>query len=464
MIRFLSISGLLLIGGSTRNNVVTGLRDDRKQYKRGLMQDKNNFKQEKDTNKNNNMGKAEYFPSSVPSDLPSLFPTESPLPSPSPTSIPTSSPKPSSSADTLSPTIHPPTSTPSVSPSKQPTAAPSEQPTAIPTALPSVRPTALPTFAPTKTPTSTPTLRPSLSQQPSIFDVRGYVPISFSLFNKYSDDTTVSKVLILDAIVNILCADTEFAFYDRDDLICPSQDVAISELGKYSQLRVDQTAVTFEFQAYSNIRFSKWMLLFPVTQIGELFQMEPEDALRLVQVEAQASITRKIQDGTMDSMLNETFAVVGLEKATWSLDTNQNSINPILSLEESPRWIPLELRKMPPLRIIGIVMFLLTSFVAWMIVHYATKSRMQREWDAEFKDRGKGGLVTEEGVDYMLDMGRHESHRLKTTPSAPDMDMEDTLKLPLPGYMNVELFGGDVHSYEEQQRPGSQFTSSQIST
>eukprot|EP00548_Thalassiothrix_antarctica_P000745 CAMPEP_0194144164 /NCGR_PEP_ID=MMETSP0152-20130528/13236_1 /TAXON_ID=1049557 /ORGANISM="Thalassiothrix antarctica, Strain L6-D1" /LENGTH=311 /DNA_ID=CAMNT_0038843891 /DNA_START=536 /DNA_END=1471 /DNA_ORIENTATION=+ len=309
---------------------------------------------------------------------------------------------------------------------------------------------------------------PTQSQQPSLSNIQGYVPISFSMMLQgNSSSMDEAKILsekfspILDTIVSFLCEGTEFAFYDGEELICPSPDVF--DLEKNSLLRIDKTTVTLPVQSYSSFSFRKWTINFPITQIGEFYQMEPEDALSFVQLEAQSTITNKIRDGSMDHQLDEKFSVVGLEVVTWNMDnTHNNNIISSITALEYPYFLPIEVESLSPLRIVGLIMFGITTLLTFMVIHFANKRRIAREWDNEFQERGKGGLVTEEGVDYILAAGRPQV--------APVAEQEDNIKLPLPGYMmNVELFGNEELSCEGQpqiQSPidGSQLTASQIST
>jgi len=434
---------------------VEGIRDDRKKegyVKRGL-QGQKNWKQNDKYNKN--MGKNYNIPSAVPSNAPSMNPTDSPAPSPSPSSTPTLSSKPSETEDTLSPTSSPPT--------------------IEPTASPTTSPTMQPTTVPTRSPTRKPSFSPSISQRPSISNVLGYITVSFSLYNE--EGNTLNKVELVqsrssdirDNIILTLCHSAKFLLFDQNEMVCPSQDKIENIFGKFSKLRVDQTRVTVEIQTKENNSYSVWQLSFPVVQIGEIYQMEQEDALRLVEVEAQASITAKIEDGSMDSELQGKFSAVGSEEEKWNLTiSNLTSINSSTSNLRPIVWTPVELEPFDPLRVLGMGMFVVTAVIAWFIMHMSHKRRMEREWDADFKERGKGGLVTEEGVDYMLAAGRKQSQQHLST---SDRDNEETNKLPLPGYMNVELFGvqgANEYSSNEQRLQqkygnGSQFSSSHIS-
>lgn len=204
-----------------------------------------------------------------------------------------------------------------------------------------------------------------------------------------------------------------------------------------SILRPDQTITAVQDRTIRGVEYTEWTIEYPVLQIGNTYEAmanENGDAESLAMMEsvAQLALKARIEDGGFDERLETGEAsIVGLELDTWLADKGY--------------YEPLNPAPLHGLRIAGIALLIVSFVVTLFITNLANKRRIEKEWDAEFKERGKGGLVTEEGLDYMLEAGRHQSAdmtsqgMLEPEDGGPGLDTvfsdDDDTKLPLPGYM-----------------------------
>ena len=90
---------------------------------------------------------------------------------------------------------------------------------------------------------------------------------------------------------------------------------------------------------------------------------------------------------------------------------------------------------MNALRVAGIVIFVSMFVLSTVLVRLARRRKKEREWDDHFKELANGGLVTEEGLNYILDIGRgsqsmHATNNLEE-PENPDDDLRN---IPLPAF------------------------------
>lgn len=287
----------------------------------------------------------------------------------------------------------------------------------------------------------------------------GFLNVTFSLL---ADGLTSASVLVereadlvtnvTDALLFFLCQDTDFAFLNgANEQTCPAtrrglRKLEDNEYAGESILRPDQKQGVLQDRSQGGFNYTVWMLEYPVMQIGDNYMDTSEDnALQTMQSVAQVALNVRINNGDFDERLGNGVqtAVVGTEVAAWTE-------------ELEGYYDPLDPAPLHALRVAGIILFLFSTAVTCFISHLAKQRRIEREWDAEYKERGKGGLVTEEGLDYMLEASRKQSRtqnenaestnradkKKDTTEGIETIlsDDEDS-KLPLPGYMNVELRG-----------------------
>jgi hypothetical protein len=248
-----------------------------------------------------------------------------------------------------------------------------------------------------------------------------------------------------------LCADTDIVLLnDKNEFACKNRRRRRTQGDTpLSSVLADNASITVGDRSVQGVNYTEWRLSYRVLSIGTSVQIMAEDngesPLETLQSVAQLAVVVRINDGDMDERLGDghQVSVVGEEEATW--------------LEETEEYYfePLDPKPLHSLRIAGIVMLFMTSVVTWFTLHLAKKRRMEREWDAEFQQRGKGGLVTEEGVDYILAVGRRRSQQMQGTQPRENNILsisaeaegilsdgdEDERTLPLPGYMSVDANG-----------------------
>jgi len=260
-------------------------------------------------------------------------------------------------------------------------------------------------------------------------------------------DVLIGKVPLLlqalkVAISYILCMETDFQLVDDTmEDICnnrtrrqESGSVLRNDLLNFSVKDIDTPA----------LNYTLWTIQYPVMSVGQVYietaminsgsrplvedELLTESVLVMERV-GQLALMVGISSGQMDSMLpNGTLtSVVKMEEETFLTDTQVEStqaLNP---------------PAMNALRVAGIVIFVSMFVLSTVLVRLARRRKKEREWDDHFKELANGGLVTEEGLNYILDIGRgsqlmHATNNLEE-PENPDDDLRN---IPLPEvYMNV---------------------------
>jgi len=93
------------------------------------------------------------------------------------------------------------------------------------------------------------------------------------------------------------------------------------------------------------------------------------------------------------------IAAVGNERASFQ----QFFSNKLMTPEELKR----DLSPMHGIRVVGIIMLASVILTFIVIIKSAQRRHVRKEWDAMNMDKGKGGLGTQEGLDFMLETGRN---------------------------------------------------------
>ena len=98
------------------------------------------------------------------------------------------------------------------------------------------------------------------------------------------------------------------------------------------------------------------------------------------------------------------------------------------------------------LRVTGMALLLVTIFLSFVLVKISSRRKEERELDIAEAKMERGGLVTEEGLDLMLDIGRRESYKvglsastgkvLKSSRSCAQGDSDDSNLRYLPSTLN----------------------------
>lgn len=260
-------------------------------------------------------------------------------------------------------------------------------------------------------------------------------------------DVLIGKVPLLlqalkVAISYILCMETDFQLVDDTmEDICnnrtrrqESGSVLRNDLLNFSVKDIDTPA----------LNYTLWTIQYPVMSVGQVYietaminsgsrplvedELLTESVLVMERV-GQLALMVGISSGQMDSMLpNGTLtSVVTMEEETFLTDTQVEStqaLNP---------------PAMNALRVAGIVIFVSMFVLSTVLVRLARRRKKEREWDDHFKELANGGLVTEEGLNYILDIGRgSQSMHVTNNLEEPENPDDDLRNIPLPEvYMNV---------------------------
>ena len=260
-------------------------------------------------------------------------------------------------------------------------------------------------------------------------------------------DVLIGKVPLLlqalkVAISYILCMETDFQLVDDTmEDICnnrtrrqESGSVLRNDLLNFSVKDIDTPA----------LNYTLWTIQYPVMSVGQVYietaminsgsrplvedELLTESVLVMERV-GQLALMVGISSGQMDSMLpNGTLtSVVTMESETFLTDTQVEStqaLNP---------------PAMNALRVAGIVIFVSMFVLSTVLVRLARRRKKEREWDDHFKELANGGLVTEEGLNYILDIGRgSQSMHVTNNLEEPENPDDDLRNIPLPEvYMNV---------------------------
>jgi hypothetical protein len=275
--------------------------------------------------------------------------------------------------------------------------------------------------------------------------------LQFSLYSPHINiravDVLIGKVPLLlqalkVAIAYILCIETDFQLVDDTmEDICnnrtrrqESGSVLRNDLLNFSVKDIDTPA----------LNYTLWTIQYPVMSVGQVYietaminsgsrplvedELLTESVLVMERV-GQLALMVGISSGQMDSMLpNGTLtSVVKMEEETFLTDTQVEStqaLNP---------------PAMNALRVAGIVIFVSMFVLSTVLVRLARRRKKEREWDDHFKELANGGLVTEEGLNYILDIGRgSQSMHVTNNLEEPENPDDDLRNIPLPEvYMNV---------------------------
>jgi hypothetical protein len=381
--------------------------------------------------------------------------------SPSPTDVPLalSTPAPSAAATvgillpaTLTPTAPSPTPFPTFPP---PTLFPTNpQITLAPTFPP---PTLFPTNPPT---TFDPTFRPTtplVTSSPSLA-VKGYMQLQLSLFSPgvYALDIILGKNAPLvkalkTGVADILCTETDFNLVDASgQSVCTKRPVAPSSTST-SILRDDLVEMTVQDEQLPLLNFTAWTIQYPVVSVGQVYVdtaiangVTPEDGgndngtnlqdagIRMMERVGQLALLVELSSTDFDARLPEGVLASAVNQ---EVPTFLGQVGYTEQLDPAP---------LHGLRLAGLIMLAITSVATSLFVNLARSRKKEREWDERFKELASGGLVTEEGLDYLLDAGRssqhQQQHQQELADRAEEMDSDDdNTNIPLPGaYMNVE--------------------------
>ena len=266
---------------------------------------------------------------------------------------------------------------------------------------------------------------------------------------------------IQDSITHIVCVDTDLdVWINRDgDSLCynGTQRRELQQNNKQGALRDDLVTPILEDAKEGPYNFTRWRMRYLVMNIGPVYvdmaQENSGTALDMMESVVQLAIDVRINAGDFDDWLSSQAvqtSVVGKEVDTWTKDPNSANNNQAVVVAS----LGLDPGPLHSLRVGGIALLILTLLFWVLLCRRSAERRKEREWDLVYKVRGRGGLGTEEGLDFMLQVGRQESQQLQappppetgTTPGDSrdndnnddkDDDDDENVKVPLPGYMDM---------------------------
>ena len=418
---------------------------------------------------------------------PTLVPTKISAPSmaPSVKEIPnqTPQPTPNSTADNVV------TSAPTLVPTK--ISAPSMEPSVKETPNPTLNPTTYPTLNPTTNPTSNPTVEetevsPTSSPWPTPAPTFSLVENSVGnlVMEMSISEPTVSAADVNEGRANTLLNGVLAGMLEiqcrihyimvLDDSLdatraCPEtfEQRALQAVGDGSK---DDFPVVWtmsrvfaeDYQDEKGDTLMYWTVAFPVLDIGkEYTQWAVEKsnttdekvvngtALEGMYEDSYYALQKYIQRGYMEKKLSSTATAV----ADPSNDDEEAAPAPGAYPSEQLDPHPLH-----PMRVAGMIVLVVTLVCTFVLVKLSARRKKERERDSAIAKINKGGLVTEEGLNLMLDVGRrasekagltsteievvlmpqgqqHEASDASTKENPLDSE-EQSRRLPMPGYLN----------------------------
>jgi hypothetical protein len=147
----------------------------------------------------------------------------------------------------------------------------------------------------------------------------------------------------------------------------------------------------------NGVKYMDWTVVFSVLQIGAYYGnvSSADEALLAIQAETGTALVEYIQGGFMDTKLPD---------AAMSYATDQD-------IEDDAGYFSdyLDAHPFHALRMTGVGLFFVTLLLTFILFKISSGRKLERETDAALAKNKLGGLVTEEGLDLMLDTGRQES-------------------------------------------------------
>lgn len=368
---------------------------------------------------------------------------------------------------------------PTPEPTRQPTPFPTPAPTPRPTPFPSKPPTPSPTPAPiddtlpTGNPPPPPTVRPTTA--PSLQPLPGTVGnlvLSLSVVYVHADHVVVGRQrnlhendydaaditegrapelvqAVLSSLLELLCSTSGLGVRvvgDASSLeatdYCTANGLRFLQEDKEETIVVSTARLGVTDSSAESLEWTRWEVAFPVVQVGSRYletalENDPtlvEDSLKqeglsMFQSVAMLALEAKIQDGGLDADWPEDYkaSVTTKEVATHGGDNTEDP--PQAQNNGGGATEPLDPAPLHALRVVGVLLLIATCGTCLLLVKKSSKRRMEREWDVEYKERGRGGLVTEEGLDYMLEVGRQQSMAHVNVPSEGRTSLESSVEV-----------------------------------
>ena len=211
---------------------------------------------------------------------------------------------------------------------------------------------------------------------------------------------------VISALDNFLCEEADMVVTNSSPTRCTSMNLNFSDLSL-----LEHQNSTVEDASEGEIEWTEWVITYAIIQVGSKFFDQAEimdEAITVLVMEyvAQLALDVNILEGAMDRLVGVRWSPSDQENAKFqpflqkydSSSTNED--NQASDSYESPAHL---------LRIIGILMFGVNLCATLCLRRLGRLRREQRESEAEKKKEELGGLVTEEGLDRILDIGKRET-------------------------------------------------------
>jgi hypothetical protein len=295
---------------------------------------------------------------------------------------------------------------------------------------------------------SLPRLRNLQEQEEQQQNQMGVLGLTFSFWHPTmtakdatTDNVEMSDLVnqVLDALDEFLCQETDFSVvadlnYSKD--LCRARREHSSNalwwwdgMQQQDSIVTRDRFVTIDDGSSEGIRWTTWSVVYNIVQVGEQFKnlaasellnytdsnnnqvlsgeevqsFMIESSVTLMGDVAQLALDVIIREGTMDLLLYDMGArtsIVGNEVNTFKTALLQEGDDTILNHFVTNHAI----------RIIGAIMFVTNLVVASFLMIEGRRRRIQRDLRARMQEKEKKcDLVTDEGVDSMLKMGRKQS-------------------------------------------------------
>ena len=156
-------------------------------------------------------------------------------------------------------------------------------------------------------------------------------------------------------------------------------------------------------------QYMDWTVVYSVLQSGANYLEDSnsqDGALVAMEADAMKALSGYIQDGSMDKNLPDTaksYAVEPEEDADADNDDDRYSGE----VKE-----PIDPADFHALRVAGMALLVVTVALSFVLVKIASRRKDERKLERAVTKLELGGLVTEEGLDLMLDIGRRESYKV----------------------------------------------------
>lgn len=308
-----------------------------------------------------------------------------------------------------------------------------------------------PTLVPSSAPFNVPTTVSSITNSRPSF--AAMIFLQFSLYRRNPvravDVLTGREPQLLQAVTNamlaILCTDTDFVVAQSVN----KEDGDYCDSFQNLKDKVDILSVVLRDAAFGvrdmvsgQIEWTQWNCTFTILQVGRLYILAAQkpiesshdieeihhEAVRLMQNTAQQALSASIQEGRLASQISTPGNLV----QTSEVGKEGNSFDAtdfvhdkgegngggyeIVQRDESKS------SSFHTLRVTGIVMLALNVAFLLVLVKLAARQRKNRVLDAECMLRARGGLVTDEGLEYMLNTSREKYQLLASRASNTSKD------------------------------------------